>query len=80
MRMSGLSTLLVLAQASLPGVGADYVIEDYAIAEPLTAAAGDPGRGLKVMLDRQLGNCLGCHHLPIDAEFFGTTGPASASA
>ena len=56
----------------------DYVVENFAIAEPLSGEAGDPERGKSVMIDRDLGNCLGCHEVPIDAEFFGTTGPALA--
>ena len=55
-----------------------YEITNYAIEEPLTSEAGDPERGLAAMVDRKAGNCLGCHAAPIDAEFFGTTGPTLA--
>ena len=68
--MGGLCATLLAAQ--------DYVVENFAIAEPLAGEAGDPERGKSVMIDRDLGNCLGCHEVPIDAEFFGTTGPALA--
>lgn len=52
-----------------------YRVENFAIPEPLTDTPGDPARGLAVMADRELGNCFGCHVVPVDAEFFGTTGP-----
>lgn len=52
-----------------------YVVENYAIPKPLTDTPGDPARGLAAMADRELGNCFGCHVVPVDAEFFGTTGP-----
>ena len=68
--MGGVCATLLAAQ--------DYVVENFAIAEPLAGEAGDPERGKSVMIDRDLGNCLGCHEVPIDAEFFGTTGPALA--
>lgn len=52
-----------------------YEVVDYGIPAPLTGEPGDPERGLAVMADRELGNCFGCHVVPVDAEFFGTTGP-----
>lgn len=55
---------------------ADYVVDNLGIAKPLTEQAGDPARGAKVMIDRDLGNCLACHAAAVDAEFFGTTGPS----
>ena len=42
----------------------------------LTGRPGDPARGLAVILDRQLGNCLLCHALPVSGERFqGNIGP-----
>jgi L-cysteine S-thiosulfotransferase len=61
-------------------VGADYVVEDDAITRPLTDQQGVPSRGQAVVIDRELGNCLSCHVLPVDAEFFGTTGPSLVGA
>ena len=56
----------------------DIIVENFAINQPLTATPGDPERGLATLVHRQKGNCLGCHHVPIEAEFFGTTGPSLA--
>ena len=72
-----------LIAGALCGCGAfaepqPYAVEDYAITQPLTTVAGDPARGRAVVLDRGLGNCLSCHAFPLEAEFFGTTGPTLA--
>jgi len=66
---------MAVAYAAPDTVIADYVIADYGIAEPLSAMPGDAERGRAIAVDRGLGNCLSCHALPVDAEFFGTTGP-----
>lgn len=42
-----------------------YAIVDGAIPKSLTTEAGDPARGLAVVLDRKLGNCQSCHNMPI---------------
>jgi L-cysteine S-thiosulfotransferase len=53
-----------------------YTIEDYSIRKSLTGKPGDPQAGAKVAVDRQLGNCLGCHAVPIPGEPFpGNVGP-----
>ncbi len=52
-----------------------YVIRDGGIAAPLTTSPGNVDRGQAVAIDREGGNCLGCHALPVAAEFAGTTGP-----
>ena len=69
---------LALATTLAPVLAADYVVENYAIEQPLTTIVGDPARGQAVMIDREGGNCLGCHAVPVAAEFFGTTGPTLA--
>ncbi|MEQ8659627.1 MAG: sulfur oxidation c-type cytochrome SoxX [Gammaproteobacteria bacterium] len=69
----------LLVAASLGAVAADYSVRDYAIPAPLTATPGDPVRGAAVVVDRRRGNCLSCHAVPLDAEFFGTTGPSLAA-
>ena len=68
--------LVLLSMGVPPGAwAADYVVENDGIAQPLTTAPGDVARGEKVLVDRELGNCLACHGAAVDAEFFGTTGP-----
>lgn len=56
--------------------GVSFEIENYAIATALTATPGDPARGLAVIEDRKKGNCIGCHQIPHDTPFQGTTGPS----
>lgn len=67
---------LVVLWAVDGAVAADFVVENYGIAVPLTTQAGDPARGAQIMVDRDLGNCLACHAAAVTAEFFGTTGPS----
>ncbi len=68
--------LVLLSIGVTPGArAADYVVENDGIYQPLTAAPGDVARGEKVLVERELGNCLACHAAAVDAEFFGTTGP-----
>ena len=53
-----------------------FKVVDGAIPAPLTAKAGDPAAGRKVVADRKLGNCLSCHEIPIKGEDFqGQVGP-----
>lgn len=54
-----------------------YRIVGDAIPEPLAGGpAGDPGRGRAIVLDRNTGNCLICHHVPEPSErFMGTLAP-----
>lgn len=52
------------------------VIVGDEIPSSLTGRPGDPARGRAVVLDRQLGNCLLCHTLPVSGERFqGNIGP-----
>lgn len=64
-----------LAEAPSPPV---YEVKDFAIAAPLTSTPGDAARGKAVILERELGNCLACHAIPLDAEFPGSVGPPLA--
>lgn len=56
----------------------EYTVTNYAIEKPLTSTPGDAARGKEVLVARDLGNCLSCHAVPIDAEFFGDVGPSLA--
>ncbi len=67
---------LLVACCVPPLPAADYIVENYGISIALTDQPGDPARGAKVMVERELGNCLACHAAALDAEFFGTTGPS----
>lgn len=67
---------LLLACCAPPLMAAEYIVENYGISRALTEQPGDPARGAKVMVERELGNCLACHAAALDAEFFGTTGPS----
>ena len=54
-----------------------YTITDNAISEPLNNLTGDPARGRLLAKNRNKGNCISCHQLPIPEEkFHGTIGPA----
>lgn len=54
------------------------VVED-GIPEPVAAGPGDAGRGLKIAIDRQRGNCNLCHALPAAAEYQGELAPDLAA-
>ena len=68
----------------LPGIGsadeppappAHYRVAGDMIPMPLTARAGDPAEGRKIVEDRKLGNCLSCHAFPLAAADQGNVGP-----
>ena len=43
---------------------------------PLTDMPGDPLNGKQVVMDRQLGDCIVCHAMPLPKrQFHGTLGP-----
>jgi len=52
-----------------------YTAVNGAIPQSLTGVPGDPAKGKAVVLDRKLGNCLACHHMPLAAPFQGNLGP-----
>lgn len=70
------STGCALAQDPAP-----YLIENGAIAAPLTGQRGDPARGRKIVAERQKGLCLLCHQGPFPEERFqGDLAPTLAGA
>jgi sulfur-oxidizing protein SoxX len=54
-----------------------YQISNGTIATPLTEQAGNAERGRQVVLDRNAGDCIVCHAMPLPRrQFHGTIGPA----
>jgi sulfur-oxidizing protein SoxX len=54
-----------------------WQMEQYAIKTPIGGRKGDATRGRKIVADRNKGNCLACHRLPIPEEsFHGNIGPS----
>lgn len=69
--------LLAVACSAAAGAGEPaYVVDNYRIEQPLSAAPGDAARGAVVAVTRSEGNCLTCHEIPGDYEFPGTVGPS----
>jgi sulfur-oxidizing protein SoxX len=73
---------IVLAATTLHAdviVPDDVVTDEYGdIAQSLTGMPGDPERGLEVMVNRGLGNCIACHQVSALEEnpFHGEVGPS----
>ena len=58
-----------------------YTVSGDAIAQSLTGAPGDAERGLKIVMNRQVGLCLLCHSGPYPGERFqGTMAPDLSGA
>jgi sulfur-oxidizing protein SoxX len=63
-----------MAQEPTPFV--DYRIVNGAIPQPLTDQPGDAERGRRIVLDREGGDCIICHAMPLpQRQFHGTIGP-----
>jgi sulfur-oxidizing protein SoxX len=81
--MFAIAVLAVVLAATISIVGAqdngdlvDYRIVNGAIPEPLTGEPGDPERGRRIALDREGGDCIICHAMPLpQRQFHGTIGP-----
>lgn len=73
-----LTAPLLLAEGFSPDAqNGEIIVENGAIKEPLKHLQGDPLRGRRLAKNRNKGNCLSCHQLPIaEEEFHGTIGPA----
>jgi L-cysteine S-thiosulfotransferase len=84
-RAMGGALLGLAALVSTPGAAGDgeqspeiarFTVVGAAIPEPLSGKPGDPARGRRIVLDRELGNCLICHQVPEAGEpFQGDLGP-----
>jgi sulfur-oxidizing protein SoxX len=71
------------AQATKPAKTTEpyysWKMEQFAIKAPIGDRKGDAKRGRKIVADRNKGNCLACHNMPIPEEsFHGTIGPSLA--
>jgi sulfur-oxidizing protein SoxX len=65
------------SMAQEPGPFVDYRIVNGAIVEPLTDQPRDSERGRRIVLDREGGDCIICHAMPLpQRQFHGTIGPA----
>ncbi len=71
---------MLLASASVAAAAPrTYVIDDDAIAAPLTAQAGDAGKGAALMQQRQKSLCVLCHSGPFpEAHLQGSIAPSLA--
>ena len=65
------------AQAAAAPALVRFEIKSNAIAASLTGKPGNPDEGKKVVVGRQLGNCLACHQITVLSHepFHGNTGP-----
>lgn len=69
-----------VARAAEAGI-AEYRVAGDAIPQALDGLIGDPGRGRRLVLDRETGNCLICHQVPIASEpSQGDLGPSLSGA
>jgi L-cysteine S-thiosulfotransferase len=59
----------VLSQDRAAVVAAYTVVGDQ-IPDPLLGNAGDAGRGRRILIDREIGNCLSCHKVAETGEPF----------
>jgi sulfur-oxidizing protein SoxX len=76
-----LVSLLISAGCAVAQDPAPDIIENGAIASPLTGERGDPARGRKIVAERQKGLCLLCHQGPFPEERFqGDLAPTLAGA
>jgi len=64
----GLAAAMVLLAQAADAEVARYEIVGDAIPAPLAGLAGNAERGRKIVVDRETGNCLICHQIPITGE------------
>lgn len=80
-RRVAIGLVLSAAAAAPPAVAqvAAFRVTGDAIEAPLDGRVGDPARGEAVVRDRESGNCLICHAIPLPQERFqGEIGPPLA--
>ncbi len=84
-RLGSMTLLLMLSCATStraaepPAAIAPFTVVGDAIPAPLEARTGDAARGRKIVLDRETGNCLICHQVPVPTEpFQGDLAPSLA--
>lgn len=80
-RRVAIGLVLAVAAAAPPAVAqvAAFRVTGDAIEAPLDGRVGDPARGEAVVRDRESGNCLICHAIPLPQERFqGEIGPPLA--
>jgi sulfur-oxidizing protein SoxX len=71
-----LTAAIDIVEAQDDDARVDYRIMNGAIPEPLTDQPGDSERGRRIVLDREGGDCIICHAMPLpQRQFHGTTGP-----
>ena len=79
--VGALAATAVLGAFSMPSLAEETVayeiVDESSIPESLTGRPGDPDKGREAFLNRQQGNCLGCHAVTeLEAEpFHGEVGP-----
>jgi sulfur-oxidizing protein SoxX len=77
--LGGALCTAAFAQKVHQGALVPYAVVGDAIPKPLTSQPGDAKRGRAIVENRQLGNCLACHSLPIpNAADPGNVGPPLA--
>lgn len=77
---SALGALAIVAGLGATAAAQDLVaykiVDESSIPASLTGKPGDPANGREVVINRQQGNCLGCHEMPIPEQpFHGKVGP-----
>jgi len=77
--MLALGAAVAAPRADAQGAVARFVVAGDAIEAPLDGRLGDAPRGEAVVRDRETGNCLICHSIPVAQERFqGEIGPPLA--
>ena len=70
------AVVAVGVQRAVAATFVTYSVDGDRIAAPLDGLAGNAVRGRRIVLDREIGNCLICHQVPEPTERFqGDLGP-----